>query len=87
MVLRTTKTIMGRTIKRIREERGISCYALAQRAGVDSSWLRRVESGKSGIRLETVFLLAYGLGMTAAELVTAIENDTRFAAQDTQRTW
>lgn len=75
---------MGYTVRRLREERGLSCYALAQRAGVDSSWLRRVELGESGIRLETAFVLAYGLGMSAAELVAAIEADTLTLMSDTE---
>ena len=41
---------------------------LAQEAGVDYSWLRRFEQGKSGIRVETLIGLAKGLGIPAGTL-------------------
>ena len=45
-----TKVIMGLIVASLREGLGMSRYALAQEAGVDYSWLRRFEQGKSGIR-------------------------------------
>ena len=41
------KQIMGRIVAALREERLMSRYALAKRAGVDCSWLRRFEQGRS----------------------------------------
>ncbi len=49
-----TKVIMGLIVASLREGLGMSRYALAQEAGVDYSWLRRFEQGKSGIRVETL---------------------------------
>ena len=43
-----TKVIMGLIVASLREGLGMSRYALAQEAGVDYSWLRRFEQGKSG---------------------------------------
>ena len=56
-----TKVIMGLIVASLREGLGMSRYALAQEAGVDYSWLRRFEQGKSGIRVETLIGLAKGL--------------------------
>ena len=51
----------------------MSRYALAKDAGVDNSWLRRFEMGKSGIRVETLIAIAYGLKIPSATIITAIE--------------
>ena len=63
-----TKVIMGLIVASLREGLGMSRYALAQEAGVDYSWLRRFEQGKSGIRVETLIGLAKRLGIPAGTL-------------------
>ena len=68
-----TKQIMGQVIQQLREERNMSRYALAKAAGVDNSWLRRLEQGKSGIRVETLICLAKGLDMPSSEIIELIE--------------
>ena len=67
------KQIMGRIVAALREERLMSRYALAKRAGVDCSWLRRFEQGRSGVRVETLIAIAQGLQMPAARIVDMIE--------------
>ena len=57
---KNSKHIMGLIIQSLRESLGMSRYALARYAEVDSSWLRRFETGKSGIRVETLIALAGG---------------------------
>lgn len=69
----TSKKIMGLVVESIREGLGMSRYALAKEAGVDNSWLRRFERGKSGIRVETLIALARGLSVPAGTIVTAME--------------
>ena len=67
------KLIMGLIVQSLRESLGMSRYALAKDAGVDTSWLRRFETGKSGIRVETLISLAHGLKVPAATITAAIE--------------
>ncbi len=69
----TTKQAMGLVIVSLRESLGISRYALARDAGVDYAWLRRFEMGQSGIRVETLLVLAKGLKIPAATIVEAME--------------
>lgn len=69
----TTKIIMGLIVESLREGLGMTRYALAKESGVDYSWLRRFEKGKSGIRVETLILLAKGLGIPAGTIITAME--------------
>lgn len=68
-----TKKILGATFQMFRTRQGMSRYALAQRSGMDSSWLRRFEKGQSGIRVETLLSLAKALGVPASELIAAME--------------
>lgn len=69
----STKQTMGLVIVSLRESLGISRYALARDAGVDYAWLRRFEKGESGIRVETLLLLAKGLKIPAATIIEAME--------------
>ena len=64
---------MGLIVKSLYEGLGMSRYALAKEAGVDYSWLRRFEKGQSGIRVETLILLAKGLKIPAGTIVNAME--------------
>ncbi|MFI3271939.1 MAG: helix-turn-helix transcriptional regulator [Pseudomonadota bacterium] len=73
MTATTTKQTMGLVIVSLRESLGISRYALARDADVDYAWLRRFEMGQSGIRVETLLLLAKGLKVPAATIVEAME--------------
>jgi len=67
------KRVMGLIVLSLRESLGMSRYALAKNADVDSSWLRRFETGKSGIRVETLIALAKGMKIPAATIITAME--------------
>ena len=67
------KLIMGLIVQSLRESLGMSRYALARDAEVDNSWLRRFETGKSGIRVETLIALARGMKVPSATIITAIE--------------
>jgi len=67
------KLVMGLIVRSLREGLCLSRYALAKDSGVDSSWLRRFETGKSGIRVETLIALAQGLKVPAATIITAME--------------
>ena len=64
---------MGLIIQSLRESLGMSRYALARDAEVDNSWLRRFETGKSGIRVETLIALARGMKVPSATIITAME--------------
>jgi len=67
------KLVMGLIVQSLRESLGMSRYALAKDAEVDSSWLRRFEAGRSGIRVETLIALAKGMKVPAATIIAAME--------------
>ncbi|WP_051821229.1 helix-turn-helix domain-containing protein [Streptomyces sp. NRRL F-5065] len=60
---------VGRTIRSLRIQRGITMVQLGKRAGISQSYLSEIETGKASPSLTTLFALAEQLGMTPAGLL------------------
>jgi transcriptional regulator with XRE-family HTH domain len=60
---------VGRRIRRLRVDRGLTQEALALQSGVTRNVLIDVESGKRGLLYERLFDLAEVLGVSASELM------------------
>lgn len=69
----TLDPALAATIRRLREERGISREGLAFRSMISTGSLARIELGKSVPGWDTVRLLAKALDIPLVELVAAIE--------------
>ncbi|HEY7201855.1 MAG TPA: helix-turn-helix transcriptional regulator [Candidatus Dormibacteraeota bacterium] len=54
---------VGRAVREIREKKRLSQSELARRAGVTPATVSRIESGARGGDLETLVLIALGLGV------------------------
>lgn len=65
----TLKTKFGLRVKALREDRGLTQYALAPLACVSRTYLADVERGKRNVSLETVGKIAEGLGVSIEELM------------------
>lgn len=63
------KKRIGRRLKSIRIDRNFSQEELANKAGTSTGTIASVESGRSGIGLETAFNITDALGCTLDELV------------------
>jgi transcriptional regulator with XRE-family HTH domain len=61
---------VGARIRDLREARGLSITALADKSGVSKGWLSSIERGLQLIKLPTIASLAKGLGVTAADIMT-----------------
>jgi len=62
-----TEQRIGDTLKRLREEAGLSKRELAKRSGIDRVYIIKIEGGKVGtISLRTAEALAKGLGISPA---------------------
>lgn len=61
---------LGRAIKKCRLEKKVSQENLALAAGVDRSYLGRVERGDNNAAALTLIKISAALGMTLAELAT-----------------
>ena len=64
---------LGAAIRRIREREKLTQEDLAFKAGVDPTWVSRVESGGWDPRWSSVCKLASGLGVSALEVVALAE--------------
>ena len=63
------RQVVGRRIRTIRTEKGLTQEALALSSGVTRNVLIDVESGKRGLLYERLFDLADALGVPPAELL------------------
>jgi len=64
--------VFGRHLRQVRHERGLSQTQLAQRAGLHSSEIGRLEHGRRDPRLQTIVTLAAALGVPVARLVDGL---------------
>jgi HTH-type transcriptional regulator/antitoxin HipB len=57
---------VGRLIQRFRHERGLTQTQLAQLSGLRQEMISKIETGRGGVKLSTIFdvLAALGLEMT-----------------------
>lgn len=58
----------GAGIARLRRERGLSQEQLALRAGLDRSYMGRVERGEQSVSLDKIFAVADVLGVAPSVL-------------------
>lgn len=72
----TPDPALAATVRRLREDRGITREALAFRSGITTGSLARIELGQSVPGWDTVRLLAKALDITLAELGAAVEEHT-----------
>ena len=62
-------TALGDAIRHIRKKQGVSQEKLALIAGVDRSYVGRVERGDNNVALLTLLKLAHALDVSGAELL------------------
>ena len=63
---------IGKRVRNLRLDRGWSQEELADRSGVNRSYMSRVELGKSDVSLSVLYKIARTLGISLAELLTGI---------------
>lgn len=64
---------LGKAIRQLREERGMTQEALAQEAGITVGHMSMLERGHSNPTWATVKAIASALGMTVATLAQAAD--------------
>jgi transcriptional regulator with XRE-family HTH domain len=70
--------VVGRSIRRLREERGLQQDALAHEAGVHVTYLLGIENGKRNITLVVLERLARSLGVPETQLVERTSDQPEF---------
>lgn len=64
--------VVGRNVRRMRTQRGLSLERLAQSSGVSRAMLGQLELGKTTPSIHVVWKIAHALGVTLTELVDGI---------------
>lgn len=67
--------IVGRVVKRLRSEKGMTQEVLSGFAGVARTHLTMIENGSKQANFETLWRIALALDMKPSELVAIIENE------------
>jgi transcriptional regulator with XRE-family HTH domain len=65
---------LGDTIRRLRQERGLSQEALAERAGMSANYVGDTERGERNISVRALWQLADALGVPTASLFAGVGN-------------
>jgi XRE family aerobic/anaerobic benzoate catabolism transcriptional regulator len=66
---------LGRVVRALREDRGLSVTDLAARAGLSSRFVSEIQAGRGNISLLRLAALAAALGTTASRLVAEAESN------------
>ena len=64
---------VGKTIRVLRKEKGVSQDVLSKSAGIARTHLTMIENGSKQANFETLWRLATALGLRPSELVAQIE--------------
>lgn len=69
--------IVGKRVKAMRMQKGISQSELAHRVGISQAHMSNIENGHSHITLENLFALHDILGVSMASFFVDIDNDEK----------
>ena len=67
--------VIGRTIRTLRTEKGLSQDVLSGLAGIARTHLSMIENGNKQANFETIWRIALALNMRPSELVKKIERE------------
>ena len=65
--------LLGVPLKKLRNDMNLTQWGLADRCSIDPSYISLLENDMKIPKLNTLFIIADGLGIKASELVRAIE--------------
>jgi transcriptional regulator with XRE-family HTH domain len=84
----SVRQLFGTTLRRLREEAGLTQEDVADRADVHWTYLSQIENGKRTPGLENIVHLAKAIGVTPAELLAAFTKSymTNLKAKRARRT-
>lgn len=73
--------VLGKALREMRDDLGLTQEALADRMGVYSTFVGRVERGERGVRWHTVRKFLVGLEVEPSEFGAAIERQEKAMAR------
>jgi transcriptional regulator with XRE-family HTH domain len=70
MTAADVKVLFGRRVRHLRKAKGVSQEAFAHEIKIDRSYFGSIERGERNVSLDNICLIADGLGVAPAELLT-----------------
>ncbi len=70
-----TTSTLGRVIRRLRTERGVSQEGLAAISGIDRTFMGEIERGEANPSFDVLQRIASGLSVRLSELVRQYESE------------
>lgn len=70
MTAADVKVLFGRRVRQLRNAKGVSQEAFAHTIKIDRSYFGSIERGERNVSLENICLIAEGLGVAPAQLLT-----------------
>jgi transcriptional regulator with XRE-family HTH domain len=67
------RKLVGRNVKRIRQDRGLTQEELAERSGFSQQYISGLEQGRRNPTIVSIYELATALGVSHTELVRPTE--------------
>lgn len=77
MSLQYDKYAVGRVIRSVRQERGLTQEVLSGLANIGTTHLSMIENGRKQANLETFWKIANALEMNPNELIALVEKEIR----------
>ena len=68
----STKSLFGKALRTLREERGYSQEELAERAGLHRNYVGGIERGERNVALENIVKLARALSVKTSDLFDSL---------------
>jgi transcriptional regulator with XRE-family HTH domain len=65
----TVRTEFGKNLRKLRKVKGLSQEQLAYSAGIDRSYIGKVERGQVNLTIEKLYILAVTLGCSPKDLI------------------
>jgi transcriptional regulator with XRE-family HTH domain len=66
---------IGKTLRRLRDEKGLSQGQLACNSKLNRTYVGELERDNSKASIDTIFQLAFGMGLEPYELIREIQKD------------
>ncbi|MBV9201767.1 MAG: helix-turn-helix transcriptional regulator [Alphaproteobacteria bacterium] len=69
------RKLVGRNVKRVRQERGLAQEQLAERSGFSQQYISGFEQGRRNPTIVSIYELAMALGVSHMELVRTSDGE------------
>ena len=69
------RKLVGRNVKRIRQEKALTQEQLAERSGFSQQYISGLEQGRRNPTVVTLFELSQALGVSHVDLVLPVQED------------